>query len=150
MALLERHYDPLEGHITLDGVDIRELNVQWLRSQCALVSQQPILFPTSIYLNIACGKENATEEEVIAAAKMVLIWCWFFKGLIAKFCFYRPTRTTLLLHSPAAIRQMWAIWVRKSAVARSSGLPLRGRSSITPSFCFWTKVVQSCFLFVFY
>jgi ABC-type multidrug transport system fused ATPase/permease subunit len=71
MALLARHYDPLEGTITLDGVDIRELNVQWLRAQCALVSQQPVLFPTTVYMNIACGKENATEADVIAAAKKV-------------------------------------------------------------------------------
>jgi ATP-binding cassette subfamily B (MDR/TAP) protein 1 len=69
MALLERFYDPLEGSITLDGIDLRQLNIQWLRSQFALVSQQPVLFPTSVYINIASGKQDASEDDVVTAAK---------------------------------------------------------------------------------
>ncbi|WVZ77546.1 hypothetical protein U9M48_025403, partial [Paspalum notatum var. saurae] len=69
IALLERFYDPSAGEVTLDGVDIRRLRLKWLRAQMALVSQEPALFATSIRDNILFGKEDATEEEVIAAAK---------------------------------------------------------------------------------
>ncbi|KAG6517485.1 hypothetical protein ZIOFF_020877 [Zingiber officinale] len=69
IALLERFYDPLGGGIFLDGVDIRSLKLKWLRSQMGLVSQEPALFATSIKENIIFGKEDATMEEVVAAAK---------------------------------------------------------------------------------
>ena len=69
IALLERFYDPSAGQVTLDGVDIRQLRLKWLRAQMGLVSQEPALFATSIKENILFGKEDATEEEVVAAAK---------------------------------------------------------------------------------
>ena len=69
IALLKRFYDPLRGEVLIDGVDIRKLNLKWLRSQMGLVSQEPTLFATSIKENILVGKEDATMEEVVAAAK---------------------------------------------------------------------------------
>ncbi|KAK3156227.1 hypothetical protein QOZ80_2AG0104490 [Eleusine coracana subsp. coracana] len=69
IALLERFYDPSGGKVTLDGVDIRWLRLKWLRAQMGLVSQEPALFATSIRKNILFGKEGATQEEVVAAAK---------------------------------------------------------------------------------
>ncbi|KAJ8498874.1 hypothetical protein OPV22_009426 [Ensete ventricosum] len=69
VALLERFYDPLGGGILLDGVDIRKLQLKWLRSRMGLVSQEPALFATSIKENILFGKEDATMDEVVAAAK---------------------------------------------------------------------------------
>ncbi|CAL4970905.1 unnamed protein product [Urochloa decumbens] len=69
IALLQRFYDPSAGEVTLDGVDIRWLWLKWLRAQMGLVSQEPALFATSIKENILFGKEDATEEEVVAAAK---------------------------------------------------------------------------------
>uniref|UniRef100_A0A0E0G346 Multidrug resistance protein n=1 Tax=Oryza nivara TaxID=4536 RepID=A0A0E0G346_ORYNI len=69
IALLERFYDPLAGEVTVDGVDIRRLRLKWLRAQMGLVSQEPALFATSIRENILFGKEEATAEEVVAAAK---------------------------------------------------------------------------------
>ncbi|CAL4889516.1 unnamed protein product [Urochloa decumbens] len=69
IALLERFYDPSAGEVTVDGVDIRRLRLKWLRAQMGLVSQEPALFATSIRENILFGKEDATEEEVVAAAK---------------------------------------------------------------------------------
>lgn len=69
IALLERFYDPSGGEVTLDGVDIRPLRLKWLRAEMGLVSQEPSLFATSIRENILFGKEGATEEEVVAAAK---------------------------------------------------------------------------------
>jgi len=68
VALLERFYDPQGGAITLDGVDIRTLNLRWLRSQLGLVGQEPVLFEGTVGENIAYGKEGASEEEVREAA----------------------------------------------------------------------------------
>jgi len=70
IALIERFYDPLDGMLTLDGVDIKTLNVRWLRSQLGLVSQEPVLFQGTVAENIEYGKEGATQEEIEAAAKM--------------------------------------------------------------------------------
>jgi len=72
--LVERFYDPLSGVVRLDGIDLKELNVKWLRSQIGLVSQEPILFSTSIKNNVAHGLvgtkwENALEEEKFALIK---------------------------------------------------------------------------------
>lgn len=66
--LLSRFYDPQSGVIKLDGTDIRELSKDWLREQIGVVSQEPILFATSILDNIRYGRPSATEAEVIAAA----------------------------------------------------------------------------------
>ncbi|KAL6906135.1 hypothetical protein ACP4OV_003736 [Aristida adscensionis] len=69
IALLERFYDPLSGEVMLDGVDIRRLRLKWLRAQLGLVSQEPALFAMSVKENILFGKEDATMEEIIVAAK---------------------------------------------------------------------------------
>ncbi|EER24151.1 ABC transporter, putative [Coccidioides posadasii C735 delta SOWgp] len=55
VGLLERWYDPAEGSVQLDGQDIKDLNVRWLRSQIGLVQQEPILFNDTIYNNIVHG-----------------------------------------------------------------------------------------------
>ena len=68
--MVERFYDPQSGSVHMDGTDIRELNVQWLRNQIAYVQQQPVLFPVSVYENIASAKSGATKADVIAACKM--------------------------------------------------------------------------------
>jgi ATP-binding cassette subfamily B (MDR/TAP) protein 1 len=70
VSLLERFYDPTAGSILLDGVDLRELNVKWLRQQIGLVSQEPKLFEMSIRDNIGAGNLNATDKEIEAAARM--------------------------------------------------------------------------------
>lgn len=69
IALLERFYDPVEGVILLDGHKINRLQLKWLRSQFGLVNQEPVLFATSIKENILFGKEGASMESVITAAK---------------------------------------------------------------------------------
>ena len=69
LELLQRFYDPQGGHITLDGIDIRNLNTETLRKQLGVVSQQPALFTTDVWYNIRYGKPDASDEEVIAAAK---------------------------------------------------------------------------------
>ncbi|CAN0857284.1 ABC transporter B family member 15 [Linum grandiflorum] len=69
IALLQRFYDPLGGEILVDGVSIDKLQVKWVRSQMGLVSQEPALFATSIKENILFGKEDASMEEIMDAAK---------------------------------------------------------------------------------
>jgi ATP-binding cassette subfamily B (MDR/TAP) protein 1 len=74
VALVERFYDPLSGVVRLDGIDIKELNIKWLRTQIGLVSQEPTLFATTIKGNVAHGligteHEHATEEEKFALIK---------------------------------------------------------------------------------
>ena len=68
--LIPRYYDASEGAITLDGTDIRELRIKDLRSLIGNVNQEAILFNDTIFNNIAFGVENATMDQVIAAAKI--------------------------------------------------------------------------------
>jgi ATP-binding cassette subfamily B (MDR/TAP) protein 1 len=68
IQLIERFYDPIEGQVLLDGRNLKSLQVAWLRSQVALVNQEPTLFNTTIYENIANSRPDASQEEVIAAA----------------------------------------------------------------------------------
>lgn len=67
--LLQRFYDPQAGRITLDGTDIRQLDPKELRQKMALVPQQPALFSSDVFHNIRYGKPEASDEEVICAAK---------------------------------------------------------------------------------
>lgn len=69
ISLLQRFYDPIEGEILLDGYKIKTLHLKWLRSQMGLVNQEPILFATSIKENILFGKEGASVDDVVEAAK---------------------------------------------------------------------------------
>ena len=69
IQLLERFYDPRSGTVRVDGVDVRDLNVHWLRGQLGLVQQEPVLFARSIRENLLYGRPDATEEEMIDAAK---------------------------------------------------------------------------------
>ncbi|MBW4486804.1 MAG: ABC transporter ATP-binding protein/permease [Trichocoleus desertorum ATA4-8-CV12] len=67
--LLPRFYEPTEGRITIDNQDLREFNLQSLRRAMGIVSQDTFLFNDSVRNNIAYGKEDATDEDVIEAAK---------------------------------------------------------------------------------
>ncbi|XP_027446304.1 bile salt export pump isoform X3 [Zalophus californianus] len=69
LQLIQRFYDPSEGMVTLDGHDLRSLNIQWLRAQIGLVEQEPVLFSTTIAENIRYGREDATMEDIVRAAK---------------------------------------------------------------------------------
>ncbi|KAF8399819.1 hypothetical protein HHK36_015691 [Tetracentron sinense] len=69
ISLLERFYDPVKGHIFLDGNKIKKLQLKWLRSQMGLVNQEPVLFATSLKENILFGKEGASMELVENAAR---------------------------------------------------------------------------------
>mmetsp|Transcript_8851 Transcript_8851/g.26747 ORF Transcript_8851/g.26747 Transcript_8851/m.26747 type:complete len:1342 (-) Transcript_8851:785-4810(-) len=74
VQLLQRFYDPREGRILLDGNDLRDLNVRWLRQNMAIVSQEPKLFSGTIAENISLGASStgreATQREIEEAARM--------------------------------------------------------------------------------
>ena len=68
--LIPRFYDPTSGRITIDGINIKDVCIRDLRGLMGNVNQDPILFNDTIFNNIAFGVENATMEQVIAAAKI--------------------------------------------------------------------------------
>nr|CAB3460131.1 unnamed protein product [Digitaria exilis] len=70
ISLIERFYDPQLGEVLIDGVDLREFQLRWIRSKIGLVSQEPVLFAASIRDNIAYGKDDATDEEIRTAAEL--------------------------------------------------------------------------------
>lgn len=74
ISLIQRFYEPSSGRIMIDGTDIRKFNLKSLRSHIALVPQEPCLFGTSIYENIAYGVQESssapTEAEIIEAATL--------------------------------------------------------------------------------
>uniref|UniRef100_A0A674F4M2 Bile salt export pump n=1 Tax=Salmo trutta TaxID=8032 RepID=A0A674F4M2_SALTR len=69
VQLIQRFYDPKEGMVTLDGHDIRGLNIQWLRSLMGIVEQEPVLFATTIAENIRYGRPGVTLDDIIHATK---------------------------------------------------------------------------------
>ncbi|XP_060519433.1 ATP-dependent translocase ABCB1-like isoform X2 [Cylas formicarius] len=69
LQLIQRFYDPDRGTVLLDGQDIRNLDLTWFRNLIGVVSQEPVLFGTTIEENIRYGNRDATEEDIINAAK---------------------------------------------------------------------------------
>ncbi|XP_023256533.1 multidrug resistance protein 1 [Seriola lalandi dorsalis] len=69
IQLLQRFYDPQEGSVCIDGHDIRSLNVRYLRDMIGVVSQEPILFATTIAENIRYGRPDVTQQEIEQAAR---------------------------------------------------------------------------------
>jgi subfamily B ATP-binding cassette protein MsbA len=67
--LLCRFYDPIHGHVTVDGLNLRQAKLDSLRSQVAVVLQDTFLFNTSVRDNLLYGKPDASEEELLAATK---------------------------------------------------------------------------------
>eukprot|EP01018_Ginkgo_biloba_P014563 Gb_11202 [translate_table: standard] len=70
ISLIERFYDAQAGEVLIDGVNIKQFQLKWIRQKIGLVSQEPALFATSIKENIAYGKDGATVEEIKAAAEL--------------------------------------------------------------------------------
>ncbi|CAD7699830.1 unnamed protein product [Ostreobium quekettii] len=70
LRLLARLYDPTEGNVTIDGIDVRDLRHESLRGAIGVVPQDTVLFNASVMDNIRYGRPGASDEEVIAASKM--------------------------------------------------------------------------------
>ncbi|GAN06864.1 multidrug resistance protein 1 [Mucor ambiguus] len=70
VQLLQRFYDPIEGSVIVDGKDLKEYNVAWLRSQIGVVSQEPVLFNMTIKQNLLMGvTQEITNDDIVAACK---------------------------------------------------------------------------------
>ncbi|XP_036395228.1 ATP-binding cassette, sub-family B (MDR/TAP), member 4 [Megalops cyprinoides] len=69
VQLLQRFYDPQEGMVSIDGHDIRSLNVRFLREMIGVVSQEPVLFATTIAENIRYGRQDVTQQEIEQATR---------------------------------------------------------------------------------
>lgn len=72
--MIERFYTPTEGTVLVDGKDLKTINLQNYRQQIGYVSQEPVLFNTTIKKNILMGKPDATDEDIIEALKMSNAW----------------------------------------------------------------------------
>ncbi len=72
-SLLLRNYDPTEGRITIDGIDLRDVQLESYRRQVGVVAQESILFNTTVRENIRYGREGATQEEIEDAARAASI-----------------------------------------------------------------------------
>jgi ABC-type multidrug transport system fused ATPase/permease subunit len=70
VALIPRFYDPNAGRVLIDGVDVREFKLEELRSQISFVLQDTVLFRGTVRENIAYGRPNASEDDIIVAAKL--------------------------------------------------------------------------------
>ncbi|CAL4975975.1 unnamed protein product [Urochloa decumbens] len=70
ISLVERFYDPQAGQVLIDGIDIRRMKLEWIRGKISLVSQEPVLFSTTIRENIAYGMENLTLGEIKRATEL--------------------------------------------------------------------------------
>nr|XP_033786800.1 ATP-binding cassette sub-family B member 5 isoform X2 [Geotrypetes seraphini] len=97
IQLLQRFYDPFQGQVLFDGLDAKELNVQWIRSQMGIVSQEPVLFDSSIAENIAYGDHSRTvsQEEIERVAKAANIHS-FIEELPEKYSTYVGSKGTQL------------------------------------------------------
>ncbi|CAJ1949076.1 unnamed protein product [Sphenostylis stenocarpa] len=67
ISLIERFYDPQAGEVLIDGINLKEFQLRWMRGKIGLVNQEPVWFASSIKDNIAYGKEGATIEEIRSA-----------------------------------------------------------------------------------
>ncbi|KAF8387608.1 hypothetical protein HHK36_026261 [Tetracentron sinense] len=70
ISLIERFYDPQAGEVLIDGINLKEFQLRWIRQKIGLVSQEPVLFASTIKDNISYGKDDATIEEIRTAAEL--------------------------------------------------------------------------------
>ncbi|XP_068633659.1 ATP-dependent translocase ABCB1-like [Battus philenor] len=69
LQLISRYYDVIDGNISVDGNDVREVSVRWLRAQVGVVSQEPVLFNTTVRENIRYGRADASDAEIESVSK---------------------------------------------------------------------------------
>jgi hypothetical protein len=148
LTSIERWYDQPHGTIYLDGVDIRELNLTWLRTNIRLVQQEPVLFAGTVYENVASGlfgTEHAAlpdaEQRVLVAKACEDAYADEFIERLPKVC------RMLLLMNPSnkhrATTHSWENVPRISQVDRSNALPSPAASSATPrSYCSMKQQVR--------
>ena len=92
LQLIQRFYDPTDGHVKVGGVNLTEFNVTWWRRQVGFVGQEPVLFDVSIEENVRYGKPEATREELDAVAEVASL-SFLSNGklkLVARYWNYNP------------------------------------------------------------
>ena len=72
VKLVPRLFDPSEGRVMLDGMDVRDLDPHWLRRQVGMVMQEPFLFSGTIAENIAIGQSDADMDRILEVAKAIV------------------------------------------------------------------------------
>uniref|UniRef100_A0ABI7YGJ8 ATP binding cassette subfamily B member 5 n=1 Tax=Felis catus TaxID=9685 RepID=A0ABI7YGJ8_FELCA len=118
VQLLQRLYDPDNGFITVDGNDIRTLNVQYYREHIGVVSQEPVLFGTTINNNIKYGRDGVTDEEIEKAAKEANAY-----DFIMEFPNASKGRTTIVIaHRLSTIRSADLIVTIKDGMVAEKGI----------------------------
>jgi ABC-type multidrug transport system fused ATPase/permease subunit len=80
VQMVERFYDPTEGEVLVDGVNIKDLNLNSFRRQVGYVGQEPVLFNDTIKGNLRYVKPDATDEEMIDALKKANAWDFISKN----------------------------------------------------------------------
>lgn len=70
ISLIERFYDPQTGEVLIDAINVKDYQLKWLRGKIGLVSQEPVLFNSTIKDNIAYGKDGATLDEIKSVAEL--------------------------------------------------------------------------------
>ncbi|KAJ0453571.1 putative ABC transporter, P-loop containing nucleoside triphosphate hydrolase [Helianthus annuus] len=70
ISLIERFYDPLHGEVLIDNINLKEFQLKWIREKIGLVSQEPVLFTSSIKDNILYGKDGASMDEIKVAIEL--------------------------------------------------------------------------------
>ncbi|KAJ0650997.1 putative ABC transporter, P-loop containing nucleoside triphosphate hydrolase [Helianthus annuus] len=70
ISLIERFYDPQQGEVLIDNINLKEFQLKWIREKIGLVSQEPVLFTSSIKDNILYGKDGASMDEIKVAAEL--------------------------------------------------------------------------------
>ena len=73
VQLLQRFYDPDSGSVLIDGNNLRDLNVGWLRDNVGVVGQEPVLFDCTIRENILYAKSDASQEEIVQVSQVVTL-----------------------------------------------------------------------------
>lgn len=143
ISLIERFYDPQVGEVLIDGTNIKELQLRWLRGKIGLVSQEPVLFTSSIKDNISYGKDNATTEEIKVAVELANASKFIDKmpqvGLHLLF-FFLPTRKYICSLKLFMILRDWTPWSGSMELnyleARNNELPLLVLFSRTQKYCY--------------
>jgi len=95
IQLLQRFYDPEQGEILLDGIDIKKMNRLEFRKSIAVVPQDPVIFATTVMENIRFGKPDASDEEIYKASKLAAAH-QFVSGLPQKYQTYLGERGVML------------------------------------------------------